>query len=956
MYIIKTGEISVSIDGIVRRSIGPGEIIGELSLLHRAPRSALCVVTSVDGATLYSLSRSKYEEFIENSFNERDSILSQRLMAITGMTGFLKRAKLVKAMRRRGNSRGTKLYTEGEPACLVQIIDSGYAAVFTKEDLSNLDQEERYRRLGIIRDRATCSPEDVLNAEETTLLEMLKVTYFTNLNEDASDPSTRYLACILGPASILGLEIINGSVYLNPFPPQYFIRVYAGRSHRPGGWVWEEGSADNCYVCGGRAPYTVEVLSTTLHCDSITISSYERHFGKHYSNDKQQQRELSAKISPLVGVRVFERDDFEGSFKEDQSWELMGGGSSYSFGFTLYGMETAPGDAKEKCAVETSGDTPPGSPLRFRAIHKALTIPFARSLGEDGNKIARSSSKSSKRPLKPKVTFPITDSIPEYDDHDNATSTVPRSIDVLMSSRSSSPPPASSPLSFVNTLQELSSSSSPTSREFSNMSTDVPVAPTSERSSSPLGLIKQIYNRNFCKGDDKSHSRLNLIELKSSELTGKTQSRDPASMMFNSAFSSSQDEALEYSPNPASPSKRPILKTESEELNGIGRGRFSLPLSFDESRIENRLEEIRHGYVIKFFNKNDLREDGGLSFELLVERMRLLHSLEDCPFVMQLHGVLLLRSILGFVVEPLLHGNLGKVIKLFSDLSPQASPVIPLPLVKFYTTCLASALDFLRERNVVYRDLKPKSILFDSRGYPRLVDFTRSTLLYSRKGMKTYTVLGCVDKRDICYRAPEFAEGRPHDTTADLWSLGVIVFEMLTGNAPYDLLSEEKKSRIRILCPLSKQRSSNEQISSALSSSRSFGETTQDFDEITLSSPMRDQVSSIEQIFTSLLSSQEYAQALQNISCVDNGRAVRFITKLIALVPEARASPLEKILDHELFSDVDRETINDGSFHPQFRPERHRINLKVPMTTEVKDETLFRKYTGQMERFFHLTE
>lgn len=113
---------------------------------------------------------------------------------------------------------------------------------------------------------------------------------------------------------------------------------------------------------------------------------------------------------------------------------------------------------------------------------------------------------------------------------------------------------------------------------------------------------------------------------------------------------------------------------------------------------------------------------------------------------------------------------------------------------------VCDAVQFAHRNLVVHRDLKPANILVGESGLPKLLDFGIAKLLGAGDAMAaeaTQTLQRALTPR---YASPEQVRGLPITTTTDVYSLGVILYELLTGHRPYELSNRSDWDRQRIIC------------------------------------------------------------------------------------------------------------------------------------------------------------
>ncbi|XP_072890504.1 ribosomal protein S6 kinase alpha-1 isoform X1 [Hemitrygon akajei] len=141
------------------------------------------------------------------------------------------------------------------------------------------------------------------------------------------------------------------------------------------------------------------------------------------------------------------------------------------------------------------------------------------------------------------------------------------------------------------------------------------------------------------------------------------------------------------------------------------------------------------------------------------------------PFIVKLHYAFQTEGKLYLILDFLRGGD------LFTRLSKEV--MFTEEDVKIYLAELALALDHLHSLGIIYRDLKPENILLDEEGHIKLTDFGLSKEAVDHE-KKAYSFCGTVE-----YMAPEVVNRRGHTLSADWWSYGVLMFEMLTGSLPF---------------------------------------------------------------------------------------------------------------------------------------------------------------------------
>ena len=218
--------------------------------------------------------------------------------------------------------------------------------------------------------------------------------------------------------------------------------------------------------------------------------------------------------------------------------------------------------------------------------------------------------------------------------------------------------------------------------------------------------------------------------------------------------------------------EREACKTDFEALEdkNIGKGGFGCVWKV-------RHKETKKVYAIKVINKESIIKQNLV--EQTNREIQIMYKL-DHPYIIKLANHFEDDEDFCLIMQYASKGQLYSQIKRLKRLDQKQAAQ--------YMREIISAVKYLHTRDppIIHRDIKPENVLLDSEGICKLADFGWSNFEEGNKQRETY----CGTPE---YLAPEMINKSGHDENIDIWSLGVMLFEMLTGKTPFNFKGDRNQ-------------------------------------------------------------------------------------------------------------------------------------------------------------------
>lgn len=220
-------------------------------------------------------------------------------------------------------------------------------------------------------------------------------------------------------------------------------------------------------------------------------------------------------------------------------------------------------------------------------------------------------------------------------------------------------------------------------------------------------------------------------------------------------------------------SQRPQSKQWSLDDFEIGR-----PLGTGKFGRVYLAREKKSKFIVglKVLNKSQLQK---ASIEHQLRREIEIQSQLRHPNIIRMYGYFYDNSRIYLILEYAARGELFKILRDAGRFDEETAAK--------YIVQMSDAINYCHSKHVIHRDIKPENIMVGLNGELKIADFGWS--VHAPSSRRT-TLCGTLD-----YLPPEMIEGKDHDASVDIWSLGILLYEFLVGAPPFEENSQRATCR-----------------------------------------------------------------------------------------------------------------------------------------------------------------
>ncbi|KAH8828527.1 kinase-like protein [Flagelloscypha sp. PMI_526] len=214
----------------------------------------------------------------------------------------------------------------------------------------------------------------------------------------------------------------------------------------------------------------------------------------------------------------------------------------------------------------------------------------------------------------------------------------------------------------------------------------------------------------------------------------------------------------------------------------LGEGSFSTcilplltPYFLHSCVFVGTLKRTGQQYAIKEISKNHIQRHKKQA-TILAEKASII-ALRDHPGIVNLHFTFQDTYNLYFVLDLAKNGELHALIKRIGSLS--------IPCAQYFASQVVDALSYMHSKNVIHRDIKPENILITDDYHIQICDFGTAKILGSYDERTRTMNVGTAQ-----YVSPEYLDTGQTSRSSDLWALGCVIYQMITGKFAFHGLSD----------------------------------------------------------------------------------------------------------------------------------------------------------------------